>query len=141
MDPLSLTAGILAVIGAAKIVVQGLQRLNSYRKAPQEIVDLLSDVTELHMFLEGVGLVIEHYQSVRCTQNVRSLIEHVEKAGQKVHDIKCLLDSRFFRDSRLNDGNKARIVWLRNKNKVKKLQIELRAIRVDSGTTLSLLTM
>lgn len=133
-----MTAGILAVIGAAKIVVQGLQRLNSYRKAPQEIVDLLSDVTELHVFLEGVGLVIEHYQSVRCTQNVRSLIEHVEKAGQKV---KCLLDSPFFRDSRLNDGNKARIVWLRNKNKVKKLQIELRAIRVDSGTTLSLLTM
>lgn len=141
MDPLSLTAGILAVIGAAKVVVEGLQRLNSYRKAPQEILGLLSDVTELHIFLEGVGLVIEHYQSVRCTPNIRSLTEHVGKAGQKVHDIKCLLDSPFFRDSRLNDRNKARIVWLQNKNKVKRLQIELRAIRVDLGTTLSLLTM
>lgn len=140
MDPLSLTAGILAIIGAAKIVIQGLERLNSYRKAPQEIRDLLRDATELHVFLEGVGVVVEHYQSLRCTQNVRSLTEHIEKAGRKFHEIKCLLDSPFFRDSRLSDGNKARIAWLQNKNKVKKLQIELRATRVDLGTTLGLLT-
>lgn len=74
---------ILAVIGAAKIVIQGLQRLNSYRKASQEIGDLPSDVTELHIFLEGVGEVVEHYQSVRCTQNVRSLTRHIVEAGQK----------------------------------------------------------
>ncbi len=141
MDPLSLTAGVLAVIGASKAVAQGLQRLNGYRKAPQEIGDLLTDVAELHVFLEGVGVVAEHFLSVRCTQNVRSLTEQVGKAGRKIQEIKRLLDSPFFQMSRFNDGNKARIAWLQNKHKVKKILDELRAIRVDLGVTLGLLTM
>ena len=141
MDPLSLTAGILAVIGAAKAVAQGLQRLNDCRKGPREIGDLLNDIIELQVFLEGVGVVAEQFQGTRCTENVRSLAEEVGKAERKIQEIKGLLDSPFSQVSRLRDENKARIAWLLNKNKVTKLRDELRAIRVDLGVTLGLLTM
>ena len=140
MDPLSLTAGILAVIGAAKAVAQGLQRLNDCRKGPREIEDLISDITELQVFLEGVGVVAEHFQSTRCTENVRSLAEQIGKAGRKIQEIKALLDAPFFHKSRLGDRKKAHVVWLQSKSKVNKLRDELRAIRVDLGSTLGLLT-
>ena len=44
MDPLSITASLLALIGAAKAGIIGLRKLSSYRNAPRELADLLSEL-------------------------------------------------------------------------------------------------
>ena len=143
MDPLSLTADILAVTGAAKAAAQGLQKLRYYRKAPQAIGELISEITEIQAFLEGVGNVAEYFQNSRCAQHVHNLAEQVGKAGRKIDELRCLLDSSFFQLSRLSNENKARVTWLQHKNEANRsrLRDELRAIRVDLGVTLGLLTM
>ena len=140
MDPLSLTAGVLAVIGAAKAFAQGLQKLSGYRKGPREIRDLFGNITELRVFLEGVTVVAEQFQSGQCTQNIHSMVEQVAKAGRKIQEIKSLLDSPAFQISRLSDGNRLRLAWLQHRSKVNKLRDELRAVRIDLGMTLGLLT-
>lgn len=47
MDPLSLTASIIAVIGAASATAQALEKLRSLRHAPQQILVVLNEVCRL----------------------------------------------------------------------------------------------
>lgn len=44
MDPLSITAGILAVIGAAKGVVSGINKAREFKHCPDELRDLRNRV-------------------------------------------------------------------------------------------------
>jgi len=43
MDPLSLTASIIAVVGAASATVQALEKLRRLRHAPQQILVVLNE--------------------------------------------------------------------------------------------------
>ncbi|KAK4694098.1 hypothetical protein P7C71_g3424, partial [Lecanoromycetidae sp. Uapishka_2] len=54
MDPLSLTASLLAVIAAAQGGIAGLRKLSNYRKAPSEIEELTSELDRLHAVLNEV---------------------------------------------------------------------------------------
>jgi hypothetical protein len=44
MDPLSITAGIIAVIGAARSAQQGLNRLLSLRGANEQVLQTINEV-------------------------------------------------------------------------------------------------
>lgn len=46
MDPLSISASIAALIGAATTVVRGLDKLQTLRHAPAELKALLNEVSE-----------------------------------------------------------------------------------------------
>ncbi|TGJ87592.1 hypothetical protein E0Z10_g1213 [Xylaria hypoxylon] len=51
MDPLSLTASIIAVVTAAGQISKGLRSLYELRHAPQEVVELANEVNELQALL------------------------------------------------------------------------------------------
>jgi hypothetical protein len=46
MDPLSISASIVALLGAAATVVRGLDKLRALRNAPVELINLLNEVRE-----------------------------------------------------------------------------------------------
>lgn len=52
MDPLSLTANILAVVGAAKSAAQGLSRLRNMRRAPQKLLLFTNEVGTVPLLYE-----------------------------------------------------------------------------------------
>lgn len=44
MEPLSITTGIVTLIGAAHVITKGLVKLKDYRDAPTEIAMLINEV-------------------------------------------------------------------------------------------------
>lgn len=54
MDPLSLTASVIAVMGAAQQVGEGLVILQIAKDAPQGLDDLLSDVSRFKVVFEAI---------------------------------------------------------------------------------------
>ncbi len=61
MDPLSITAGLLAVIGAAKAGANGVRKLSHYRKAPREVADLLSELESFTDLLTDIKSFTDLY--------------------------------------------------------------------------------
>ncbi len=59
MDPLSFTASLLTVIGAAQVGVKGIQKLNNYRNAPQELGTLATELKGVQSLLEDIKSFIE----------------------------------------------------------------------------------
>ena len=54
-DPLSITASVLTVVGAAGEVGKGLRLLKVLKGAPEGLDDLLDDISRLELVLETVN--------------------------------------------------------------------------------------
>lgn len=132
MDPLSIT---FAVIGAAKAGASGLRKLNSYRKAPSELADLLSELERFQQILSDIQSFLELYPDAVFNQG---LYECVLGSVSKLELINKLVTSNPFKLSRLSDGKNARVVWVRYKQTLISLRDDLRVSRMDLGVRLGL---
>ena len=134
MDPLSITASLFAVIGAAKAAGSGLRKLSSYRKAPSELADLLSELERFQQILSDIQSFLKLYPDAVFNQG---LYECVLSSASKVEAINNLVTSNPFKLSRLSDG-KNRVVWVRYKQTLISLRDDLRVSRMDLGVRLGL---
>ena len=137
MDPLSFTASLLAVLAAARVGVKGLRRLNDYRKAPQELADLVSELESLESLLTDVQSLAELHRHV---SHSRSLFESVQHAGSKIANIHQLLNSRPLKLPSLNKASQVLLMWARYKPKLITLREDLRVIKADIVARLSLVS-
>lgn len=135
MDPLSLTASFLAVIGAAKVGANGVRKLNRYRKAPSEINDLASELEDIQALLTDIESFTKSYP--RALYN-ESLHECVRRAAPKIVAINDLLASTPFNLSRLSDDNHARALWVRYKPTLIAFRDDLQVIRMDLAVRIGL---
>lgn len=136
MDPLSITASLLAVIGAAKLGTNGLRKLSSYRKAPRELADLLSELQRFQGILTDLKLFIELYPDAVFGEG---LYECVQGSAAKISAINNLVASSPFNLSRLSDDNHARVVWVRYKRTLLSLRDDLQVSRMDLGVRIGLI--
>ena len=135
MDPLSITASLLAVIGAAKAGASGLRKLSSYRKAPSELADLLSELERVQQILSDIKSFLDLYPDAVFSEG---LYECVLGSASKIEVINNLVASNPFKLSRLRDINNARVVWMRHKQTLLNLRDDLRVSRMDLGVRLEL---
>ena len=135
MDPLSITASLLAVIGAAKAGASGLRKLSSYRKAPSELADLLSELERVQQILSDIKSFLDLYPDAVFSEG---LYECVLGSASKIEVINKLVASNPFKLSRLRDVNNARVVWMRHKQTLLNLRNDLRVSRMDLGVRLEL---
>ena len=123
------------MITAAQAGVQGLQKLNTFRKAPQELEDLALELESIKSLLQDVEhflelnpLLIQHGglpQSVRC-------------AASKIIVINKLLESEPFALLKLRNAAQARLVFFRYKDRLHSLRDDLRVVRQDLAVRLGL---
>lgn len=130
MDPLSKTASLLAVIGAAEAGTKGVRKLSSCREAPRELADLLSELQSFQEILTDEKLFIELYPGAVFGEG---LYECVQRSAAKISAINNLVASEPFNLSRLSDDNHARIVWVRYKQTLLSLRDDLQVSRMDLG--------
>ena len=140
MDPLSITAGVLAVLGAARGAVQCLRKIKDVRKAPLEVADLLQELNRFCTVLEGILQVVESVHDADQFTQASILTEHVVKANQLMDDMTALLNTSSLLRLNLSDENTKRALWFRHKTKIKSLNEELKAIRLDLCLALHTLT-
>ena len=123
-DPLSVTASIIAVVGVAHEVTKGLRRLKAAKDAPEDLKDLLEDLVQLEMVLNGIksGVLSPGSPPVE-------LASLIEEAGSKLLELRSLIEYTL---TKAGVSDKVvRWQWLRKGDEVERLRNQLSAIRLN----------
>ena len=135
MDPFSLTASILTVVAAAQAGVEGLRKLNNFRKAPQELEDLALELESIKSLLQDV----EHFLELNpLLLQSGGLSQSVRCAASKITKINKLLESGPFALLKLSNAAQGRLVFVRYKVRLQSLRDDLRVVRQDLAVRLGL---
>ena len=123
-DPLSVTASIIAVVGAADAVAKGLRRLKAAKDAPKGLKDLVLDVAQLEMVLNCVKSVV-----LTAGSPPIELATLIGEAGSKLLELKSLIEYTL---TKAGVSEKVdRWQWLRKGNEVERLRNQLSTIRLN----------
>ena len=132
MDPLSVTASVLAVLTAAKA---SLKKARDCREATQELESLTIEIDRVYNIVRSVSAYlnansnapanIELIEPVKC---ILSKIEHIEAIALPTRSVQ-----------KLSKSNQQRITWVLKKRRLIALRDELRVIRSDLVLQFSLI--
>ncbi|CAD6590422.1 MAG: hypothetical protein ASARMPREDX12_004359 [Alectoria sarmentosa] len=145
MDPLSLTASILAVIGASSAIGRGLKKTISARRVPDILLQLNNEVTDLQYVVQDIEDLLR--QKAQTSREDRGLLPSYASLSWALgHTKQTLLglESLIAYELSTVDSRDGRtkinwISWLRAESKVKSLKDDIRTDRVRLSSALSLL--
>ena len=123
-DPLSVTASIIAVVGAADAVTKGLRRLKAAKDAPEGLQDLMLDVAQLEMVLNCVKSSVLSSDSPPI-----ELATLLGEAGSKLLELQSLIEYSLTKAGASDKVD--RWQWLRKGNVVERLRNQLGTIRLN----------
>ena len=141
MDPLSLAASILAVLGAGGTIAKGLAKIRRLKRAPCILLQLNNEVTDLHLLIRAVN---EIYHSSANIIPVSTLQEEVvynalKRAKHDVLELEKLIEYILTKET--SSGTEIdTLAWIRALDRVKEACDHIRASRNDLNivwTTLS----
>ena len=81
MDPLTITASILALLSAGGKIAQGLKKIESIRHAPEVLVALNNEVSAIRLQIDAVRDVlsdVENNSNSPSHQSTRNTLENLE---------------------------------------------------------------
>lgn len=144
MDPLSITVATLALIGAANQVAVGLNKLASLKGAPAAILALNNEVSDLRLVLqETEPLLLKHNQAAGSDQPNfppkmidATFLRSMDRAKEKLLDLESVIQNRLM--TRMGAIDK--LGWLREQDKVRKAQVDLRTVRLNITAALGVVT-
>lgn len=137
MDPLSIATGVITFVGACNALASTIKKLHHLRKAPKELEDLEDEITALRSSTESIGYLVQaqcnnHNMLVGQT----SIGTFVDNARKKIQETQQVLENSI---SDALSGRKIRpSAWLRWESEFARLRQELRDIRSEIGTCISL---
>lgn len=138
MDPLSLTAGIIAVLQISGSVGKGLRRLHSLRHLSDDIHGLANAVSDLQAVLLEVDRVVAQYQATARLPDeaVSSLLNIVDSAKRYLLELDSMVIKCGGKDVKFTV---AKVNWIRFKNRAVFIQKKLKDAKVNLVTTLGTL--
>ena len=132
-DPLSLVASIIAVVGAAGTISKTLSKAKLLRKAPESLLALNNEITDLSIVLRTVE---EHVSSISLegrapSQDVLQQISNlINQAKDRLLQLDQLIHYQFLKSGTLDCDYKIfRIQWLRAKEIIEGHRHALREIK------------
>ena len=123
-DPLSVTASIIAVVGAADAVAKGLRRLKAAKDAPEGLQDLILEISQLEMVFNSVKSAVLSSGSPSI-----ELATLIEEAGAKLLELRSLIEYTLTKAGASDKVD--RWQWLRKGNEVERLRNQLSTIRLN----------
>ena len=119
MDPLSLTASLIAVIGTVKQVKKGLGQLKGLHSAPRELDDLLDENSQFEAILTAID------KTPWKTNGVGPELQTVlSKAHAKLNDFDALIQNTL---TEAGTSSKVdRLQWVRRRREVEELRNDLK---------------
>ena len=137
MDPFSIATGVITFVGACNALASTIKKLHHLRKAPKELEGLEDEITALRSSTESLGYLVH----TQCN-NHNILVGHtsigtfVDNARKKIQETQQVLENSI---SDASAGRKIRpSAWLRWESEFARLRQELRDIRSEIGTCISL---
>ncbi|KAL8695208.1 MAG: hypothetical protein Q9218_000246 [Villophora microphyllina] len=138
-DPLSLAAGIIAVLGAAATGCRALEKLQQTRRAPREVGDVLAELTSFKALLEDTKDLVERKEGLQCGNELQAL---VSRGGGLIGEIITITEKTWpaFHFLKLSEANRHRVAVLRYGTRLKELKDGLRLVTLDLAATMSLVS-
>lgn len=124
MDPFSITLGAITLASATKKAIGGIKRLKALRDAPEELQDLLSELSQFEVLLQAIEDTAHPLDSVDS-----SLETILGGAKGKMVEWESLVEYRL---TQAGSSNKVdRLQWNENKKEIGRLRGQLRDIRAN----------
>lgn len=145
MDPLSISAAIVALIGAANQVAIGLNKLASLKGASAAILQLNNEVSDLRLILqETEHLLLRHRQAAgpdlatcaATSVDEPLLLLSIDQARNNLMDVESLIQNRLM--TRLGVIDK--LGWLLDQDKVRKAKENIRKAKLDITAALGVVS-
>ena len=133
-DPLSITASIIAVVGAAEGVTKTLAKIKSIRNAPDELLALINEVSDLRIILSDMqNYLTQNTQRPQISQEeLQNISTLINRAKKKLLELDQLIQYRLVKpESNSHQIKVFRREWLRAKNTIEKFRQSLRDIKLN----------
>ena len=127
-DPLSITASIIDVIGAAKGVSKTINKIRNFRDAPNELLSLINEISDLRIVLGDIqGNLTQNASSIHLQEQSEHMSTLLNRAKEQLLQLNELVQYRLVRsDSTSQQVKISRQEWARATSMVKKYQKSLR---------------
>lgn len=135
MDPLSFSASLIAILGAAGTAIKGLEKLKTLYAAPKEIHSLIVEIRNMRLIIQQLDQAIQNRRQVSESQLSSMLVVSplLDRAKERLEDVDKLINGRLLATGSVSDGNQVpkirRAAWLRDKPKAVSLTVELQELR------------
>ena len=141
MDPLSITASAIAVLGAVQQAGKCVQKLKAIREAPLELNLLLEEVVDLCQLLEHVKTAQkppDYYEDEGAvpTERPKGLDWQISRTSTKLCELDQLIQHHASRAHR----RKLDFGWVRGRQKANALRADLKLLRLNIAASLSATT-
>ena len=136
MDPLTITTGILAILGAAAKADQGLRKLLALRGASDQLLQLLNEVNDLRAVLADIQQTLDirsRDQSAGAiiTQTLPALCSQVQRSTNELEKlIATCLDEGRQSDKGASAQKVKKMRWILANEKMKDIQNDIREGRL-----------
>ena len=139
MDPLSIIASTVAVAHALHV---SLRTIVATRRARPELTALYNEVSDLRLVLQELELTLEQQERESGTPPPNSrLLESINLSKQKLDQLSAEVASWNLQQPLLSpEAEQKRFRLLRIANKAQKFREELKEIKVNLSTQLSILS-
>ncbi|KAL9117432.1 MAG: hypothetical protein Q9187_006031 [Circinaria calcarea] len=138
MDPLSITAGIIAVLGAGGNVAGGLSKIRELKRAPDGLLQLNNEVTDLQLLVQATDeLYRQHNETTAIQQEV--VCNALERAKHTVLELEKLIGYTLTKETAA--GTEVdRVNWFRYHVKVRDMRDTLRGVKSDLNAVWMVMT-
>ncbi|UKZ47295.1 hypothetical protein TrVGV298_001513 [Trichoderma virens] len=141
MDPLSITASVIAIVQLTAAVGSGFQRLMSLRGASDQLLQVMNEVTDLEALARDMQSILQERDEASSLDSATlatlpGLCQQVTALMQELKDIVqgCLKEEITSTASSLKIK---RIAWLRAADKMNTMQARIRAMRLRLSSALA----
>ncbi|CAL8574443.1 hypothetical protein XPA_000403 [Xanthoria parietina] len=140
MDPLSVTASVLTILGVATQVTKGLAKVRALHYAPAELSSLINEVSDLRAIISQVATFSNQLEEERFRGPVIALKSHLDRATDQLRSLENLINAELIKIRNNGTTRISRTAWIRLSPDIDMMRRELRSNRVNIGTALGIVT-
>ncbi len=137
MDPLSITASILTILGAGGQVAKGIAKIRALKYAPDILLALNNEIADIQYLVQDVNHVARQHEEAHETKFTASVCRALEKVRETLLATEQLIAYELTTIDSVNGLVKLDWKrWLRLEGKIRQLQERMRNNKVDLSTAL-----
>ena len=143
MDPLSLTASIVTLVGVGVSAAKGIDKLVSLESASKVLVRIKDEVSDLQDVVSAVQAICwQHEGSIGTSRQQHCIIleNALRKAKDVVLELEVLVSYRLTRAS-VENVKVDRIAFIRAQSRMRAIADRIRVARMDIGVAASVFTL
>ena len=147
MDPLSIAASAIAIVGVCRKLVKGFKFLKEVSRAPEDILALTDELNDLQNTLTAISLVTRNHHNEFVGVLLAPLFHKVEHIIQELCGICLVCPDRLneVEEDVYTDQLKSQLLtrfkWTRERRRVGQLRERLKIVRLDFANSLATVSL